>query len=184
MRKSLFPHAVRGLSACLAFLFGALIFQGCGDDTPQPYAALDEAFPEGRPLGDDVATRMADKQYVAQLKTAMGSLSEVSDRAAKAKAEAEHFRSVLVGQMREKLGAEPPEALVEATLARNDHYQSLLKAQAEAEAAVVAQQQKNLETVRARLNAPAAKYDAMRAEADAAAQAAGLPVRPGAPVTP
>lgn len=177
MRNGRFPHMAKRLAACVAFLFGALIFQGCGKDEPEPYAALDGRFPEGRPGLADVAERTQDAEYMARLRERAGEFAASSQAAAKAKSAAEHFRGQLVAALAKRVKREPPAAMVGQELAKNDHYQALLKAQREAEAALEAKRRENVAAIRARMTAGRDAYDALRAEADAKAKAAGLPVR-------
>ena len=71
MRKHLVPHTAKWVAVCLACIYGSLIFQGCGGDDPapeaNPYAALEEAFPEGMPGLDDVDVRAQDKAYLESI---------------------------------------------------------------------------------------------------------------------
>lgn len=178
MRDGCSPHTARRFAACVAFLFGALIFQGCGEDESKPYEALDRQFPEGRPGLADVETRTQDKQYMTQLQAAANDFVRLSQAAAKAKSAADHFRGQLVTALKKRMGnRELPAALIEAELAKNDHYNVLLKAQREAEAAVEAKRLENVAAIRARMTAEQKAYDALRAKADAEAKAAGLPTR-------
>lgn len=177
MRNRRFPHTAKRFAACVVCLLGALIFQGCGKDESEPYAELDKRFPEGRPGVADVAERTQDAEYMARLRQRAGEFTALSQAAAKAKATAEHFRAQLVAALAKRVKREPPPAMVEQELAKNDHYQALLKAQREAEAAVEAKRRENGEAIRARMRAGQAAYDALRAEADAKAKAAGLPTR-------
>ena len=177
MRNRRFPHMAKRLATCVAFLFGTLIFQGCGKDEPGPYAALDERFPKGRPGFADVAERTQDAEYMAQLRERAGEFVALSQAATKAKSAAEHFRGQLVAALTRRVKREPPPAMVAQELAKNDHYQALLKAQREAEAALEAKRQENVAAIRARMTAERDAYDALRAEADAKARAAGLPTR-------
>lgn len=177
MRNGRFPHAAKRFAACLAFLLGALIFQGCGKDDPEPYAELDRRFPEGRPGIADVEERAQDAAYMARLRVAAGEFAHLSQAAQKAASAADHFRGQLAAALAKRIGREPPAAMLEAELAKNDHYQGLLKAQREAEAALAEKRRENEAAIRARMNAGRDAYDALRAEADAKARAAGLPVR-------
>ncbi len=177
MRNERPPHTAQRLAACVAFLFGALIFQGCGKDEPEPYAELDWRFPEGRPALADVAERAQDAEYMARLRVAADEFTRLSQAAAKAKSAADHFKGQLTAALAKRVGREPPAAMLEAELAKNDHYQGLLKAQREAEAALLAKRRENEAAIRARMTADRDAYDALRAEADARAKAAGLPTR-------
>ncbi len=177
MRNESPPHTAKRFAVCLAFILGALIFQGCGEDEPKPYADLDERFPEGRPGITGVAERAQDAEYLAQVRSGAAEFVQLSQAAASARSAAEHFKEQLVKGLEKRLGHEPSLGVVADTLAKNDHYQQLLKAQQEAEAAMEAKRLANVALIRARMSAERDAYDALRAEADARAKAAGLPTR-------
>ncbi len=67
--------------------------------------------------------------------------------------------------------------MLEEELQKLQIYRDLTARRAEAAAAMNAQKAANIALIREEMNAGFAKYDAMRAEADAKARAAGLPVR-------
>lgn len=156
---------------------GSLILCGCGGDDSEPYAELDKRFPEGRPGVADVETRMKDAAYVAQISDAASDISRLTAAAEKAKREVELHRETKRAALAKRLKAEPRDAVLADALAKDAHYQALLKAAAEAEAAIEAKKQANIAMIRQRIYADQTAYDALRAEADAKAKKAGLPTR-------
>lgn len=182
MRKRTLLRAVGWTVVNTLCLLGTLILQGCSESEPSPYAELDEKYPEGRPGIASVETRTQDAAYMAKVSEGIKELSRLQAVAAKATEEAEFFKKQLIDLLAQRVGEEKPHpALIEAELEKDHHYQKLLKKAEAAKAAVLAQQAAGRQLIRERMWADAAAYDAMRAEADAKAKAAGLSVREGAP---
>ena len=177
MRSWTLPQAAKQIAVCLLGVFGTLIFQGCKDDAPQPYAELDARFPEGRPGLADTDARAQDAAYQAALTAAAKELSGLQQTASAARAEAERFGKTLTEQLSARVGKTPPAKLVAAELETNEHYQKLLKTAEAAEAAVRAKQQENQKLIRDRMWADANAYDRMKAQADEQARQAGVAVR-------
>lgn len=172
------------LSLCVITLCGCVLFAGCGkDEAPakeSPYAQLDARFPKGQPLAASAQERAQDTEYLAKIESAAKELAELQRSVVSSKRAVENFRTQVVKAMTAKRGKEPSEAMVAEQLSKKAYYQELLAAQKAAEAAVEAKRQANQELIRQRMWADAEAYKAMKAEADAKAVAAGLPVR-GAP---
>lgn len=172
------------LSLCFITLCVCALCVGCGkEEAPagsNPYAELDARFPEGLPAAASTQERAQDTEYLAKINSAAREMAELQRAAASAQREVENFRAQIVKAMTERLGKAPSEAMVEEQLAKKAYYQELLAAQKAAEEAVAAKRQANQELVRARMVANIEAYQTMKAEADAKAAAAGLPVR-GAP---
>lgn len=178
MRKRTRLRAVGWTVASTICLLGALILQGCSDSEPSPYAELDEKFPQGRPGVASVETRTQDAAYMAKVSEGIKELSRLRLVADKATEDAEIFKKQLIDLLAQRVGeVKPHPALIDAELEKNDHYQELLKKAEAAQAAVAAQQAAGRKLIRERMWADATAYDAMRAEADAKAKAAGLAVR-------
>lgn len=181
MRKRTRLRAVGWTVISTLCLLGTLILQGCGENEPSPYAELDEKFPNGRPGIVDLETRTQDAAYMAKLQAGAKEISNLQAAATAAANEAEFFKKQLIDLLAKRVGETPHPALVTAELEKNDHYQNLLKKAEAAQAAVMEQIAANRKVIRERMWADAAAYDAMRAEADAKAKAAGLSVRESAP---
>ncbi|MGN0885850.1 MAG: hypothetical protein ACI4RT_02510 [Candidatus Spyradenecus sp.] len=158
-----------------------MIFAGCGkDDAPpaaDPYAQLDARFPEGYPGAASTQERAQDKEYLAKIDAAAKEMIALQRAAEEAKQACENFRTQIVKAMTEKLGKAPSEAMIADQLSKKAYYQELLAAQQATAEAVEAKRKANQAMVRQRMLANIEAYKAMKAEADAAAQAAGLPVR-------
>lgn len=183
-RSLAFPRRAAVAAAWALLASEALVFQGCGEEpeaaqaAPDPYAALDAAYPQGRPPLADVATREQDAEYMAQVWAGAAAFAQASAEAERARSAAEHYRGILVAALEAKHpGRELPQALVDDVLAKDDHYQKLLQALAEAEARRDAVLKENLSMIRAKMSSARDDYDARLKEADAAARAAGLPTR-------
>ena len=169
------------LALCGIMLCSCVIFAGCGkDETPaaaDPYAQLDARFPEGYPGAASTQERAQDKEYLAKIDAAAQEMNALQREAAVAKQACESFRAQVVKAMTEKLGKAPSEAMIADQLSKKAYYQELLAAQQSTAEAVEAKRQANQAMIRQRMLANIEAYKAMKAEADAAAQAAGLPVR-------
>ncbi len=181
MRKFILPHTARWVAVCFGCIVGSLIFQGCSDNsTPaqtDPYAALDEAFPEGRKEATSPAKRAQNLEYMAKINAGAEKFSALSNDVAAIDAEIESVRKQIATALSKRMGEEVPEVLLEEELQKLQIYRDLTARRAEAAAAMDAQKASNIALIREEMNAGFAKYDAMRAEADAKARAAGLPVR-------
>lgn len=181
MRKFILPHTVKWLAVCIAICSTTLIFQGCGGGEPSevsaPYAKLDAAFPEGRPGIADVATRTQDAEYLAKIAEGAEKFSALSAELKGYDRELEHIKNEVATALSARMGVAVPEDLLAAKLEQHPLYQSILEKRTAAQAAVEAQRKANIEAVRARMTQDRDRYDAMLAEADAAAKAAGLPTR-------
>lgn len=177
MRKRTRLRAVGWTVISTVCLLGSLILQGCGEETPSPYAELDAKYPEGRPGIADLNARTQDAAYMAKLAEGAKEFSRLQAAAATAQAQADHFKDQLIELLTQRVKKTPPQALIDAELAKNDHYQKLSKQAEAAREAVSAKIVANRALIRERMWADSVAYDAMRAEADARAKAAGLPVR-------
>lgn len=181
MRKLTIPHTVKWVAVCMSCIVGSLIFQGCGGDEPSqeanPYAELDAAFPNGRVAITDVATRAQDKEYMAKISDGAQKFSDLSAALAKVDAELAHIRKEMAKSLTLKMGETVPEALLEDALQKVPLYRETLAQRAAAAEALEAQRRENMAMIRNKAKAAADAYDAMRAEADAKAREAGLPVR-------
>lgn len=188
MRKHLVPHTAKWVAVCLACVYGSLIFQGCGGDDPapeaNPYAALEEAFPEGMPGLDDVDVRAQDKAYLEEMAAEVEKKSLLSKQLAEQEATLKHIREEVAKGMRLQMGEKVPEALLEDELSKLPLYREAvakreaLLAEAEAHRLAV------MEKVRTRMTASQRKFLEMKAEADAKAKEAKLPVRTVEPPKP
>ena len=176
------------LSLCVITLCGCVLFAGCGkDEAPapaDPYAALDARFPEGIPGAASTQERAQDAEYLAKINAAAQEMAALQRAAAEADRALEAFRAQQVKAMTEKLGKAPSEAMVADQLSKKAYYQELLAAQQAAAEALEAKRKANQELIRQRMWANVEAYKAMKAEADAAAKAAGLPVRGATPAAP
>jgi hypothetical protein len=181
MRKFILPHTARWVAVCFGCIVGSLIFQGCSDNsTPvqtDPYAALDEAFPEGRKEATSPAKRAQNLEYMAKINAGAENFSALSNDVAAIDAEIESVRKQIAAALSKRMGEDVPDVLLEEELQKLQIYRELTARRAEAVAARDAQKAANIKLIREEMNAGFAKYDAMRAEADAKARAAGLPVR-------
>lgn len=181
MRKFTLPHTARWVAVCFGCIVGSLIFQGCSDDsTPaqtDPYAALDQAFPDGPKSATSPAKRAQNLEYMAKINAGAEKFSALSNDVAAIDAEIESVRKQIATALSKRMGEEVPEVLLEEELQKLQIYRDLTARRAEAAAAMNAQKAANIALIREEMNAGFAKYDAMRAEADAKARATGLPVR-------
>jgi hypothetical protein len=202
MRFGRYLHAVFWAAACVLFSLGSLILQGCGESPPSPnetppssnktpektaqtlaeiYAGFDAAYPDGVPKPLSVAERHADPTYVETLNKMTLDRTRLTQAAQEAKAKTEAFAKHLIASQNERLkaaGYDPLNATLEAKLlADSIPYQTLLSQQKEAEAALAEQVRAIQSEITRRTNASLEDYKAKLAEADAAAQAAGLPTR-------
>lgn len=184
MRNVRFPYAAARVAACVLFAFAAVCYQGCDKAAEDPYAELDARFPEGNPGLADAQTRAQDPAYIEKLTQGANRYATLRAEAEKAKAKTERFRATIREGLTKRMGKEVPEALLEAELAKNAHYAGLIEAQRAAEEAAEAQRNENRRTIRERARAGMESYEALRAEADAKAKAAGLPVRAPVAATP
>ncbi len=178
------PQAVLKCAVCALVVVGALCFQGCEKEKPQPYAELDAKFPKGRPEIAGVEERGRDAAYQERIKEGAKQFAKLSTQAVAAREKADAFGGELTKLLKKRLGTEPPQALIDAELAKNEHYQRLLKVAQEAEAKAESQRQANTQVIRDRMWEPVREYERMKAEADAQAKAAGLPVRTFSPMAP
>lgn len=183
MRKLPIPHTAKWVAVCISSLFGSLIFQGCSDEPPSPYADLDAAFPEGRKEIVSVEERAQDQAYMAQVSENARKFSKVTAAAAEREARVNYLREETKQALKRRLGEEPPVDVLETALQKSPVYQEAVAARDAAKAEVEAQRDANMAFIRAKMVSEAERYDAMRAEADAKAREAGLPVR-GAPSAP
>lgn len=202
MRFGRYLHAVFWAAACALFSLGSLILQGCGDSPPSPneappplkvspektaqvlaeiYAGLDAAYPEGAPKALSVEERHADPTYLETLNKMTLDRTRLTQAAQEAKAKTEAFAKHLIASQNERLqaaGYDPLNATLEAKLlADNVAYQALLAQQKQAEDALAEQVRAIQSEIARRRNGAAEAYKVKLAEADAAAQAAGLPTR-------
>jgi hypothetical protein len=202
MRFGRYLYAVFWAALCLLFSTGSLILQGCSESPPPPvetppasaevsekttqvlaeiYAGLDAKYPDGMPKPLSVAERHADPTYTETLNKMTLERNRLTQNLASAKAEAESFAKVLITSQNERLkkaGYDPMNATLEAKLLEDStSYQTLLSKQLEAEAALAEHMRAIQNEIARRSNAPIAAYKAKLSEADAAAQAAGLPTR-------
>ena len=208
MRIARLPHVAKRVAACALFAFGTLILQGCGDEpesaaapaegsaqpttpTPDPYAELDAKFPNGRPKPSTVAERGQDSDYVKKLSALPAERVRLSQAVAAAQAEVDRFRAQYAKDATRRFGHAPSEADLDASLANHAHYQKLAQALADAQAAVAANRAKARALINEKRFGQTQAYDALRREADAAALAAGVPLRndtpqpaPAAPAKP
>ncbi len=206
-------HAVKRVAVCGMCMLGSLILLGCGDDASSSgegsdgassglptsssgmsdeallvaqapyYAALDAAFPEGKPGLTTVEERDADEAYKAQCVDLMQQRVALERTAAEHRKAAEAYREVLLEVLRTRLGEEPLPEVLEEALAKSDHYRGLVQATEAAEAAVDAKRVEISAFIRARQCVNITRYDELKAAADAAVQAAGLPVRVESPTS-
>lgn len=198
MRIARLPHAAKRVAACALFAFGALILQGCGDEpesaaapaegsaqpttpTPDPYAELDAKFPEGRPKSPTVAERGQDPEYVKALAALPDERVRLSQARAAAQAKVDAFRAQYAKDAVRRFGREPTEEDLDASLINNAHYQTLVKAVDDAQAELDAYTAKARALINEKRFGEVKAYDALRREADAAAVAAGLPLRNDTP---
>lgn len=181
MRKFFIPHTAKWMAVCIGFICGSLIFQGCGGDDAQqkknPYAELDEAYPEGSSLFADVAERTQDKEYMAKIQAEIEKKSLLSAEVAKTEATMMHYRNEVKANLERKLGAEVQDVVLEEKLAKHALYQEALQKYNAAVEAMQAQQQATMNLIRERMTQPEREYKAKLAEADAKAKAMGLPTR-------
>lgn len=198
MRIARLPHVAKRVAACALFAFGALILQGCGDDAesaatpaegtaqpttskPDPYAELDAKFPEGRPKSPTVAERGQDPEYVKALAALPDERVRLSQARAAAQAKVDAFRAQYAKDATRRFGHAPTEEDLDASLINNDHYQTLVKAVDDAQAELDAYIAKARALINEKRFGEVKAYDALRREADAAAVAAGLPLRNDTP---
>ena len=198
MRIARLPHVAKRVAACALFAFGTLILQGCGDEpesaatpaegtaqpttpTPDPYAELDAKFPEGRPKSPTVAERGQDPEYVKALAALPDERVRLSQARAAAQAKVDAFRAQYAKDAVRRFGREPTEEDLDASLINNAHYQTLVKAVDDAQAELDAYTAKARALINEKRFGEAQAYDALRREADAAAVAAGLPLRNDTP---
>ena len=198
MRIARLPHVAKRVAACALFAFGTLILQGCGDEpesaaapaegsaqpttpTPDPYAELDAKFPEGRPKSPTVAERGQDPEYVKALAALPDERVRLSQARAAAQAKVDAFRAQYAKDAVRRFGREPTEEDLDASLINNAHYQTLVKAVDDAQAELDAYTAKARALINEKRFGEVKAYDALRREADAAAVAAGLPLRNDTP---
>lgn len=198
MRIARLPHVAKRVAACALFAFGTLILQGCGDEpesaaapaegsaqptasTPDPYAELDAKFPEGRPKSPTVAERGQDPEYVKALAALPDERVRLSQARAAAQAKVDAFRAQYAKDAVRRFGRAPTEEDLDASLINNDHYQKLVKAVEDAQAELDAYTAKARALINEKRFGEVKAYEALRREADAAAVAAGLPLRNDTP---
>lgn len=198
MRIARLPHVAKRVAACALFAFGTLILQGCGDEpesaaapaegsaqpttpTPDPYAELDAKFPEGRPKSPTVAERGQDPEYVKALAALPDERVRLSQARAAAQAKVDAFRAQYAKDAVRRFGREPTEEDLDASLINNAHYQTLVKAVDDAQTELDAYIAKARALINEKRFGEVKAYDALRREADAAAVAAGLPLRNDTP---
>jgi hypothetical protein len=174
MRKFTLPHAAKWVVACVSCVVGSLIFQGCGGDSPDPYAELDAAFPNG-PV--DVQKRMQDKEYTAQISEGSQKMATLANEVAQLEAALAHIKNERKKSLELKAGEALPEVILEEDLAKSRLYQETLAKYNDAVVAVEAQRRKNVEAVRDRIQADMKAYNAKLTEANAKASAMGQPTR-------
>lgn len=181
------PHAASVPAVCVLLCLGALNFQGCKPSEEPPketasdrlYTKLDERFPEGRPGVTDTATRMEDPEYRKNLQSAATVQQALSDDLAQKQKAVARFREAYAKGMTKPDGSKPDDAALDAALVNHAHYQSLVAEVETAQAKVKEQQVAGRELIRARMFREQKEYDALKAEADAAAKAEGKAIRPG-----
>lgn len=144
-----------------------------------PYAALDERFPEGRPGVAGVAERAQDSQYQAKISAAGKNLLAAQQQVEAARQAVEHYRGELQRILAAQMGKPVPDVLLARELEKNEHYLKLVAAAEAAEQALEATRAANKALIRERMMAPQVAYDEMKAQADEAARAAGVAVREG-----
>ncbi|MBQ9693621.1 MAG: hypothetical protein IJV69_02570 [Kiritimatiellae bacterium] len=181
MRNFNVPHTARWVAVCFSFFVGSLILQGCGEGAPSPeadpYAELDAAFPEGLTAASAVAGRAQDKAYMAEITAGAEKFSSLSAKVAELDRSLEHIRTELAKSLSLRMGETIPDELLEDELAKYPPYQTLLEKRSAAAAEAEAQRLANMAVIRDRMNADNERYNALLAEADAKAKAAGLPTR-------
>ena len=177
MWKFDFRRVTKALSACTAFLFGMLILQGCGRDAPNPYAALDKAYPDGRPAASTPEERTQDRAYSARL-AEMGKKTPIlSSALEEARGRLENYIAQYRKDMTRRMGEAPTEDIFRAELETRGAYRQLVKNVTDAQTALDTHSVAIREFIGERMTAERDRYDAMRRQADADAAAAGLPVR-------
>ncbi len=174
MRNFSLPHAMKWVVACVSCIVGSLIFQGCGDNSPDPYAELDAAYPNG-PI--DAQKRTQDRAYMTQISEGTEKISSFGSAVSQCETKLEFIRNEIKKGIELRTGGEVPDVILEEALAKSLVYQEALKKYNEAKADLDAQRQKNLEMVRNRVQMDINDYNAKKAEADAKARALGLPTR-------
>ncbi len=141
------------------------------------YAELDAAYPDGMPGLTTVEERVNDEAYNAERATLRAQKTALQKTAEEARKVADHYKANQIEMLRTKLGAEPFPEVVEERLARDEYYKELVAKVTAAEAAVAAKQAELAAVIRARRYADITHYQELKAAADSAVQAAGLPVR-------
>ena len=195
MQTARLPRAAKCIAVCALIALGALFSQGCGDDAepaaapardaaPNPYAALDAKFPEGRPAVLGPEERAQDPAYLDALSALQAKRTELSQTLAAAQAKVDAFRKQYATDAAKRIGRQPTEEDLDASLHDHAHYQSLLKAVSDAQAALAANRAEAIACINAKRLGKASEYDALRRQADRAALAAGLPARDDAPAQP
>lgn len=177
MRKRRLPYAVRGLAVCALGCLGSLIFQGCKEETPDPYAALDAAFPEGTPLVAGVEERAQDKAYQAEITAGAEKFLRLKREVETHDAALAHYKQEYAASYERRKGYALDEDLLEEALRKQPLYAEALAKRTAAAEAMEAQRRANVELIRDRMHQPQREYDALLAEADAKAKAAGLSTR-------
>jgi hypothetical protein len=114
---------------------------------------------------------------MAKISDGAQNISDLSAALAKVDAELAHIRKEMEKSLTLKMGEAVPEALLEDALQKVPLYRETLAQRAAAAEALEAQRRENMAMIRNKMTAAADAYDAMRAEADAKAREAGLPVR-------
>ncbi len=200
-------RAVTRVVGCGSIVLGTLILQGCGEDdsTVQKdatktssgvhsptddttaeairaaqahiYAELDAKFPDGMPLVSTPEERGQDAVYMAQIAEAQKVTARLHATLQKVQAEADHFKAIVIEDLRTEVGREPNALILNERLSQSDHYQKLLAAVAAAQTAVDENQQVNMQLITERERRPITEYETLKATADATAVAAGIPVR-------
>ena len=173
MRFDPFPHAASRVAAALCVCVFALIFQGCGDGEPDPYAALDAKYPDGRPAITPAAERLDDPAYREKIAQGAAAVAKLDAAYRDAQAKTARFRETIRAALAKRMGKDPTPEILEHELAKNAHHRALAQAEADAKAALDAARAANIAAIREKMWAAAKDYDAMKAKADAAAQAAG-----------
>lgn len=190
----------RGI-ACLLFVFGSLILQGCGDNSPPEaetqkdstttsadglvarekyYADLDAKYPQGRPALTTGDERVKDEAYKAELKQLGNERTKAADAYAAAQKAADDYRALLVKNWTaavEARGMKVSQSLINEKLAQHAHYQSLLKAVAEAEEANRKATGRVYQRIQQQTHAAQKEYDQMLSTVEAQVKEAGLPTR-------
>ncbi len=207
MRMAWCLHAVRRVTVCSLLVLGSLILWGCGEDASVSdaasgasdggvssgaselsgeallaaqapfYVAVDAAFPDGKPGLTSVEERAGDAAYNAHRAELRAQKAELEAAAKQARLAADAYRELQLEILWKNLGEAPLPEVLEARLAQDDHYQGLVRKAEAAEAAVSAKQAELAEVIQARRYADVARYTELKAAADAAAVAAGLPAR-------